>query len=158
MASDALCSTAGGNVPNLYFILPNFKCLLKISLTAGWKYLWQCTATYFVCPCPAHSLSSPFRGTGCVIGTVLSWQTPAENSKWIPAVRMIYGVYTDRQLVRNTSDTVYTTRHVCCECLASWHYLGFTLSDLCVFYRGIRSLPTQREKKKIICVVLVRLG
>lgn len=70
---------------------------------------------------------------------------------------MIYGVYTDRQHVRNTSDTVYTTRRVCCEIVSPLDIIWALLSSCVSFTKGIRSLPTEREKK-IIRTVLVCLS
>lgn len=89
---------------------------------------------HIFCLCKVSTQSFP-----AIFVSVLSehcWQTPAENSKWIPAVQMIYGVYTDLQLVRNTSDTVYTTRHVCCEIASPFDIIWALLSLLVCVLRG----------------------
>lgn len=100
----------------------------------------------FVCPCAPHNLSLRFWGQSVLSGKCcsgkhrLSSANESQQCEW-------YIVYTDQQLVRNTSDTVYTTRHVCCECLASWHYLGFT-SSACVCCTEGLDLCQHRGKRR----------
>ena len=70
-------------------------------------------------------------------------QTPTENSKLIPAVRMIYGVYT----LYGTHQTRFT-QLVMFAVSASPLDIIWALLSLCVFYRGIRSSPTQKGKEE----------
>lgn len=73
---------------------------------------------------------------------------------------MIYSVYTDQHLVRNTSDTVYTTRHVCCENASPLDIIWALLSCVC-FTEGLDSCrhrgKTRRSSMLFLCA-LAKLG
>lgn len=133
--------------------LPNFKSLLEISLTVG-NLACDSVPPHVVSVRVLHAIfpPGPFWGQSVLSGQRCMVQTPTENSKWIPAVRMIYGVYT----LYGTHQTRFT-QLVMFDVSASPLDTIWALLSLSVFYREIFT-DTERKRRRSLVTVLVHLG
>lgn len=123
-------------IPVLF--LPNFKSLLKIKLTVGWKWgFWQWTATYLVCPCtsvlPGHCCSGKHRQRTA---------NESQQCKWYTVFTLIGNLY-------GTHQTRFTQLVISAVKIPRLLTLsGLYFHCLCMFYRGIRPLQRQEEKEE----------
>lgn len=96
-----------GHAKNSHFVFTT----LEVCLTVGWEQsLWHYMHANISPGCSSES----FPLFLCYPDTA-AFATQAENTKWIPAVWMRNCVYPDRQVLRNTSDMVYTSHCVSFE-------------------------------------------
>lgn len=133
---------SGGHTHRIPILcLPNFKRLLRIKLTVGWKWLfWRCTTAFL-------SVHAPV----CYWDTADLAKAGREQQMNPSSVNDTHCLHWSAACTEHIRHGLrHSSRRILCENTSLLHIICVFYSLCsCTFYRGVRSVQTQRRKEII---------